>query len=220
MRLLSLAVFVVVGALSFPAQAQFRNQGIQAPNVGWLGLGTWDRVLHGGKPAEQNLDVLGGKPDPGWNMWDQPTLGAGYFFAVGYDLWVDNQVAIGAMTTILDQSDQATPVITLAVSSGLRYNFLAERVRPFVSMHVQYLQLLAFPGADLVAPIPGNEFLGNTPFFVGLRPGGGIEWIFGEEQSIQAELGVIGFLVPDKNRGAGGLFLPGSVARLSYNIYF
>lgn len=221
-HLLLAAVFVSSVALSAaPARAQFRNQGIQAPNVGWLGLGsTWDTIMHGGSAAEQNLNVPGAKPEFGWNLIDQPTIGAGYFFAIGYDLWVDNQVAIGAMTTVIDDQDARTPVITLAASSGIRYNFLSERVRPFIGAHIQYLQLLAFPAAGATAPIPGNSFLGNTPFFIGLRPSGGVEWIFGDEMSVMAELGIIGFLVPDADRGAGGLFLPSSLARLSYNIYF
>jgi hypothetical protein len=206
--------------LALPARAQFRNQGIQAPNIGWLGLSTWDTLMHGGRAARQNLDVPNGVPEFGWNLIDQPTVGAGYFFAVGYDLWIDNQVAIGAFTTVTDQQSSRTPVLSLAASSGIRYNLLSERIRPFLSAHIQYLQLIALPAAGATAPIPGNNFLGNTPFFVGLRPGGGVEWIFGNEMSLQAELGVIGFIVPDPNRGLGGLFLPASLARLSYNIYF
>jgi hypothetical protein len=48
----------------------------------------------------------------------------------------------------------------------------------------------------------------------------GYEYIFGDEMSVQLELGLVGFLVPDGQRGIGSLFLPASTARLSYNIYF
>ncbi len=205
---------VVVAALcaSQGAHAQyFRNQGIQLPNAGWLGLSTWDYVINGGHAA---TDLQ----DDGWNIWDQPTLGAGYFFAIGYNLWLDSQAAIGASTTTTSANANGDPVLTLAISTGLRYNFLDERHRPYVAAHVQYLQLIAFSSGT--AEIPGNEFLGNTPFFIGLRPGVGYEYIFGDEMSVQAELGIVGFLVPDAQRGIGNLFLPASIARLSYNIYF
>lgn len=211
----AIALAVSLGAAlgSTPARAQFRNQGVQA-SLGWLGLGTWDRVIHEGKAARQT------PPEEGWNLTDQPTLGAGYFFAVGYDLWVDSQVVLGAWTTVLDNSDTNTPVITLAASTGLRYNFLSERIRPFFSAHIQYLQLIAFPPAGATASIPGNGFLGNTPFFIGVRPGGGVEWVFGDEVSVTAELSMVGFLVPDADRGLGGLFLPASTGRVYFNVYF
>jgi hypothetical protein len=212
-------VVVVTCALATPAQAQFRNQGFQLPNVGWLGLGTWDRVLHGGQVAEQKLDTVGGQPEAGWNLWDQPTVGMGHFFAIGYDLWVESQAAIGVSTTVLDLQAKGTPVLTLAASGGLRYNFLSERVRPFVGFHLQYLQLILF-ASEATTPVPGNGFFGNFPFFIGARPSGGVEWIFGDEMSVMGEVGVIGFLVPDQNRGLGGLVLPASIVRLSYNVYF
>jgi len=209
-----MAGLVVLAALcaSSRAEAQyFRNQGLQLPNAGWLGLSTWDHLLNGGHAAT-DID------DDGWNIWDQPTLGAGYFFAIGYNLWLDSQAAIGASTTTVSSSAAAEPVLTLAISSGLRYNFMEERHRPYVAAHIQYLQLIALTNGT--AEIPGNEFLGNTPFFIGFRPGVGYEYIFGDEMSVQAELGIIGFVVPDGQRGIGSLFLPASVARVSYNIYF
>ena len=217
------AVVAVVVAVGFaePAHAQFRNQGIQAPSLGWLGLGsTWDRLINGGRLPSEG-DGPNAAIDPGWNLTDEPTVGAGYFFAIGYQLWVDNEVALGAWTTVIDSPQ--SPVITLSVSSGLRYNFLEERVRPWVGASIQYLQLIAFPSSGAAAPIPGNNFLGNTPFFIGLRPDAGVEWVFGDEQSLNLEVGIIGFLVPDPRRGApkgSGLFLPASMARVMYNIYF
>jgi hypothetical protein len=217
-----LVALVVVAGLSYarPAHAQFRNQGVYLPVGGYLMLGTWDRVLHGGNPANQNLAVKGGAPDPGWNLTDEPQLGAGYFHAAGYDLWWDFSASIGAWTTVIDVGDKNTPVITVLTSAGARYDFLEERVRPFVALHLDYLQLLAFPSAGLTAPIPGNGFLGNDPFFIGVRPSGGVEWIFGDEMGVLLEAGPTGFLVPDPNRGLGGLFLPAAVVRAGLTIYF
>ena len=212
---------VVVVALGFaaPAQAQFRNNGIQV-NVGWVGLGTWDRIIHGGRVAEQNLTVVNGAPENGWNLYDQPTFGVSGFKSIGYQLWASGEASIGVGTTVLDLNDKSTPVLTVHGGAGLRYNFLEERHRPYVAMHVHYLQFVALAAPNVIAPVAGNSFLGNTPFFIGLRPGVGYEWVFGDEQSLQVELDVAGFLVPDANRGMGGLFLPASFARLGYNIYF
>jgi hypothetical protein len=204
---------IVVGvmATAMPAHAQFRNQGIQLPNIGWLGLGsTWDGAVNGGAGH-----------DKGWNIYDQPTIGASYFFAIGYDLWVDNEVALGFSTLILDEgSGNNTPAITVAASTGIRYNLLSERLRPFIGAHIQYLQLVGFPAADVKLDIPFNTVLQNAPFFVGLRPDAGIEWIFGDEMSVMLEVGVMGFLAFDRLRSLGGLFLPASMARVSYMIYF
>lgn len=127
---------------------------------------------------------------------------------------------LGALTTVIDTTDKNTPVITLTTSLGLRYNFMSECVRPFIAGHLQYLQLIALPAAGSLAPIPGNSLLGNSPFFIGLQPAAGVEWIFGDEVSAAAELGVSGLLVPDADRGLGGLFLPAATGRLSVNVYF
>ena len=211
-------VIVVVGLAAPAAHAQFRNQGVDF-HLGWIGLGTWDRVLHGGSPARQNIGV--GAPEAGWNLTDEPTLGAGYFHAIGYQAWWDFQVGLGAFTTVIDDGDKLSPVITLNTSLGIRYNFLEERFRPFIAGHIHYLQLLAFPSvAKAIAPVPGNGFLGNDPLFFGLSPSGGVEWVFGDEQSLSLEVGIQGYLVPDADRGLGGLFLPSSTARVAYLIYF
>jgi hypothetical protein len=222
-RLGFLPVLLIAGSFSMldaaPARAQFRNQGIELPNVGWLGLSTFDAAIHGGPIAG----------DVGWNIWDQPTIGLGWFFAIGYDLWLENTAALGASTTVLGRQANAPgdPVLTIAASTGLRYNFMSERLRPYVAMHVQYLQLLTVAGEGVTVDIPQNFFL-NAPFFIGLRPGAGVEWIFGDEVSLKAELGVIGFLAPtnpDAPReltqySLGNLFLPAAIGRLTFNVYF
>lgn len=217
---LVVAVALLVGvAWAEPAAAQFRNNGVQ-PTIGYLGLGSlWDRAINGGSIAEQNADQgPDAAVDEGWNMTDQPTVGVAYFRAIGYQLWWDNSFVVGVGTTILDVDDEPTPLVTTSLCTGLRYNFLEERHRPFVSGHLHYLQVIALGGA--VPPIPANVNFGNTPFFIGFRPGVGYEWVFGDEQSLQAEISLAGFLVFDDKRGLGNLFLPASVARIGYNIYF
>ena len=214
------SALVVVAVAAAPAHAQFRNQGITLPEIGYLSLGTFDLLLNQGHPANQHLDVRNGAPDPGWNLFDEPEVGVAYYHALGYDLWGEVQVLLGAWTTVIDTGTKNTPVITVMTSPGVRYNFLEERVRPFVSVHLDYLQLFALANTGSVAPVPGNGFLGNNPFFIGVRPAGGVEWIFGDEQGLIFELGATAFLVPDKNRGEGGLFLPAGVARVGYQIFF
>ena len=211
-----------IASYSAPAHAQFRNQGAYLPVGGYLMLGTWDRVIHGGRAADQNLAVKGGLPEAGWNLTDEPQIGAGYFHALGYDLWWDFAACIGAWTTVIDTStsNQNTPVITVLTSLGMRYNFLEERVRPFAAAHLDYLQVLSFPGEGELTPVPGNGFLGNSPFFIGVRPSLGVEWIFGDEIGALVEAGPSGFIVPDKNRGLGGLFLPAAVFRAGITVYF
>jgi hypothetical protein len=209
-----------VGALfgAGGAQAQmFRNQGVQF-NLGYLGLGTlWDQALGG----------------PAWNMDDQVTLGAGHTLALGYNLWFDNTVAIGGgKIRVSELTDQIEPVFSLSISTGLRYVFLEERLRPFISGNIHYLQIIAVTPNP---PVPVNAFLGAAPFWVGARGGGGVEYIFGDEMSVMAELSLVGFFglnqAPcfgtirkdnscDGEQAGQSFVVPASVSRLSYLVYF
>ena len=208
MRSSRFILLVVLGlACAAPAQAQyFRNHGIQAPNIGWMGLGsTWDTV------TGQRM----------WNIHDQVTIGSGFFTALGYQFWFDNQASLGASSVIIS-NETFEPIFSLNISSGLRYNFLEERLRPFVSAHIHYLQIISVTPNP---PIPVNAFLGNSPFWVGLRAGGGVEWFFADEMAVQVELAMLGLAgansgPPASVDGRGTLVLPATVGRLSYNIYF
>lgn len=209
MRLL--APFVVaIGLCAAPdAHAQFRNMGVQF-SVGWLSLGT-------------SLDWLNQQiPDYSapWNVHDHVTLGAGYFIFVGYHLRLDSQVVLGGGTDIYGAN--ITPVFDLQVSQGMRYMFMNEKHRPFVSAHIQYLNLFVPSGranvndGDPLRPLPGNDFILGQPFWVGLRAGGGYEWIFAEEQGLEVELGLVGLF----GFYAGDLIRPSAVGRVAWNIYF
>ena len=202
MNRLLVVLALVCGFSAAPAHAQFyRNNGISFQG-GWLGLGsTFDGALN----------AITGQPKS-WNVVDQPTLGIGYFSAIGYSMWFDNQVALGGSVERITVGTQQKPVFSLSVSSGLRYNFMDERVRPFLSAHVLYLQLINVANADL----PQNLLLGGQPFWVGLQGGGGLEWIFGDEQGVQIEAAMVGLIGFNKT----GFLLPAATARLSYNVYF
>jgi hypothetical protein len=212
-RLFLFGIAIVVGlAFSQPAHAQYRNQGIQG-NVGYLGLGSlWEAAL-----------------GPVWNMHDQPTLGAGHTLALGYNLWFDNTVAIGGGVIKISAADQLEPVFSLNISTGLRYQFLEEKFRPFISGHIHYLQIIP---ATEAPPVPTNGFLGSAPFWVGGRFGGGAEYFFADEMSLMAELTLAAFFglntPPCIPTGGGScevigqqsFILPATVARVSVFVYF
>ena len=196
----SLVVACLVVAATFlgaaPASAQFRNNGLQLPNVGWTSMGT-------------TSDFINRSYGVPWGATDQITLGVGYFRAMGYNLWWDNQTALGFGGSV-NKGLYAKTVVSLNVSTGLRYNFLDEKHRPFVAGHIHYVQLFNTEGSE----VQGNAALGGAPLWVGGRVGGGYEWFFAEEMSVQGELdGVVFFNLDHPPKVS-------AVARFSYNVYF
>jgi hypothetical protein len=183
-----------------PAKAQFRNNGMQFPHVGWQAMGTSTDWFNG---------VFGSQNR--WNVSDQALLGVGYFRAIGYNLWFDSQVTIGLGTGI-NTGVNIAPVLSQATSVGLRYNFLDEKHRPFIAGHIQYILLLYDPA--VVQGVPINPLLEQS-LWVGPRLGGGYEFFFAEEMSLQVEAGAIFYLSLAALPGQ----LSGTV-RLSYNFYF
>ncbi|MFZ9886057.1 MAG: hypothetical protein ACO3JL_01040 [Myxococcota bacterium] len=192
---------VFVGALLFgagSAHAQFRNNGMKLPSVGYFALGnTMDGLNEAASPDQPSKNR--------WGATDQGTIGVGYFRAVGYNLWFDSDTNIG----LGGQLGSDKTLVSLLVSLGLRYNFLDEKHRPFVAGYFQYLQFFNFgPG------IATNELTG-FPLWVGARPTVGYEWFFAEEMSLTGELAPVVLV---------GLDLPApkfaGVARLSYSVYF
>ncbi len=199
LRLLVVAALAVAGAS--PAQAQFFRNNAFSFDVGWQGMGS-------------TFDALAG--DPLWNINDQLTLGAGYTGAAGYQLWYDFHTSFGVSTVRISDLD-IEPIVTLNLWTGLRYNFLEEGVRPFVSVAGQFLQVLT-PSAN----IPLNALFGNTPFWVGARLGGGIEYFFVDDQSLLLDAQLAGYLGANSPPpgGIATLVLPATLVRLGYQIYF
>jgi hypothetical protein len=193
-------LFAVSFFFAEPAQAQFRNNGMQFPHVGWQGLGTSTDWFNGIFSSQNR-----------WNASDQAVIGVGYFRAVGYDLWLDFQTTIGLGLGISVGVNNA-PVLSLGVGTGLRYNFLDEEHRPYVSGHIQYMHMFYDPA--VVQGIPINPLLGQS-FWVGPRLGGGYEYFFAEEMSLQGDLGLAWYISLAS--------LPGHIspsAKLAYNFYF
>ncbi len=203
-RLVVACAFLVVCVGSVPAQAQyFRNNGISFL-LGWKGLGD---------------TVDGISREKIWNVSDQATIGAGYFFALGYNLWADTRVEIGIGRERLVTGRQPGPMFSLSVSPGVRYFFLEERFRPFVSAHLQYLNLINVTGST---EIPFNSLTGLNPFWVGAVGGGGAEYYFADEVSLIAHVEAAAFFglnVPPPG-GLATYVLPQFSGGLGVNFYF
>ena len=191
-----LLIFFLGIALSpMEAHAQFRNNGIYLPSLGWMGFGTSTNAINTANNQE-------------WETTDHWTLGAGYFTAIGYQLWWDNQTYIGFGQPLLLGVDKT--LVSLSVSSGLRYNFLRHKHRPFVSGNFHYLQFMNIEGTA----IKGNPNLNNTAMWIGLRPGGGYEYFVAPEMSLMGELNYILFVSLDQP------VRHSLASRLSFNVYF
>jgi hypothetical protein len=224
---LLIPALVVVAAstlFSGEAAAQYRNNGIKMPAIGWMGMWTTDWVQ--------------GLYDNTWDASDQVTIGTGYFRALGYNLWLDVEVDFNAGTAKFS-SQPFWPLIGFNSSVGLRYNFLDEEFRPFVAGHVHYLWMFNTfdagripPGPIMRVNDPNQLFSGfgipPQSMWVGVRGGGGFEWfflptfrnmgvdipLFYDEMSLQAEFN------PAVFADLAGIPLLSSVARISYNVYF
>jgi hypothetical protein len=204
-RLLVVGVFLAALSSASPAQAQFfRNNGISVL-TGWKGLGSTFDGLTGSKI---------------WNMSDQGTIGLGYYTALGYQLWFDIlQAEIGMGAERIVTGRQPGPIFSFSATSGVRYIFLEERIRPFVSAHLQYLQIIPVVANP---EIPTNALTGNAPFWVGARVGGGCEFFIMDEVSLLGHVGIAGFtgLNSPPPGGVTTFVLPQANAGLTANIYF
>ena len=111
------------------------------------------------------------------------------------------------------------PIFSFSATTGVRYIFLEERLRPFVGAHVQYLQILPV-AAD--SDSPNNALTGNAPFWVGLRVGGGVEYFVVDDVSLLAGLHLAGFagLNDPPKDGLQTFVLPQVSGGLNVNIYF
>lgn len=175
---------VVFGAQN--VQAQFRNHGLYLPSVGWTAFGNSANALNGTEKQK-------------WAVTDHWTLGTGFFTAIGYQLWWDNQTFLGFGKSLLMGEDKT--VISLSISTGLRYNFLKHKHRPFVNGHFHYLQFF-------------NTDQEDASLFLGLRPGAGYEFFIGNETSLMGEVNYILFVNMDQPPRHS------MASRLSFNIYF
>ncbi len=183
------------------ADAQFFRNNAFTVAVGWQGMGS-------------TFDAIAG--DKLWNINDQLTLGAGYTTAIGYDLWYDLDVSIGVSTVRVSNLD-FEPILTLnAFPGGLRYNFMPEAFRPFISVSGGTTVVLT-PSAN----IPTNTLFG-APFWVGVRTGGGFEYFFADDVSFLLDAQFVTYLganLPPPG-GIASIILPATSVRGLLHVYF
>ncbi len=221
--------WLIIVALGFTLfgvnlNAQYKNHMIQLPSVGYMGFNSMDRLIH-----KHYLDApvqnVGGTLTPGtqWSVSDQVTIGTGYGYALGYNLWLDVQIAMGIGGATYSRAN-FQPIISLNTSTGLRYNFTDTRVRPFIAGHFHYLHM--FNGAEFGLRRVTED--SNQSLWFGLRAGGGVEWFFlqslrdwgadidlyFDEMSFSWEVDAAVFA--DLN----ALPLTSVIGRFAYNIYF
>ena len=177
------------------AHAQYRNTAIGF-SAGWLGLSSLDGI------NKTYGDV--------WGASDQLALGVTFRRAVGYNLFFENQTNLG-LGGAQNTGATARTVPSLSNSTGLHYNFLDERHRPYVAGFIEFLFL--FPPDD-VTNIVGNAALGGQPLWVGIRPEIGYEYFIIDEQSIQFDVSPTVFINLDQAPKFG------AHAKLSWNVYF
>jgi hypothetical protein len=223
-------LIISAGMASTSAHAQYRNNAVQLPSVGYMAMWTADQPI---KLLLTNLNV-GNDTDWQWNSSDHITLGTGYSRALGYNLWYEVQAAVGFGAATYPPSGvnfpQVHPLVSLSTSTGLRYNFMDEDYRPFVAGHINYLWLYNTQGPSGESlGIQTNELLGGQSMWVGIRTGAGFEWffmaslrgwgmdipLFYDEMSAQLEADTLFFVSLSQNP-----INPSGTVRLSYNIYF
>lgn len=156
-------------AFIVPAQVNaqyFSNNAVSIPTIGWMGFNTTTSFMEAIK-------------DNPWPSSDQIQVGFGYMHALtmGYKLWYIVQTSVGFGYAENLSNNPHHVVVSLNVSSGLRFNFLTRRHRPFIQGQLEWLQIFNTPDTS------------GAPFWLGFTAGPGYEWIFAEDMGIQIEAG-------------------------------
>lgn len=181
-------------AFSYEASAQyFSRNSVQLPAIGWMAMDSSFGAVNKIK----------------WGMTDQIQIGTGYARDIwDLKLWWLSETAVGFGFVNYLGAPPSRVAVTLQGSTGLKYNFLTQRWRPFAGAMVEVLQIF---NAQKNA---SSLFIPSTPTWGALRPMIGLEWIFGIDMSVEAELGYVllmNFEDPVRH---------GAMARLAYRLYF
>lgn len=182
-------------ALAPSAHAQFRNNGIYLPQVGYMALET----LNFGQQ---------------YGSTDALLFGVGGHNSIGYNFWITYRLWLGFSFPTGDTPADAPGVLTaLHLMPGVRYNFLDEEVRPYAEVGFDTMWFLYTDNTNVV----GNPALGGAAVFGGPRLAGGLEWYFLEEMSFVFELGAHLHL----SIGTNTLFwAPGLSGLVGYTVYY
>jgi hypothetical protein len=191
-KVLARLVFLVL--LGAQAHAQyFARNSVQLPSVGWMAMdstmGTVNPIL--------------------WGLNDQVQIGTGYGRDL-YDLrlWWVTETAIGFAGVNYPGAPSSRIAITFEAETGVKYNFLNQRWRPFVGFMVGFLQIFnAYRSAFYPYLLTG--FSWGT-----IRPMVGLEWIFTNDMSFELESGYV-LLTNFENPVRHSV-----MARLGYRVHF
>lgn len=166
--LTSLVVVLFFSLFATESQAQYRNNSLSG-GLGWIAFNSLD-----------GLNQSYGLP---WGASDQLGLDVNLKNAIGYQTFLDSGAGLG-FGGGLQAGAAVQTVVSLRVFTGIRYDFMSEKHRPFVAGYIQYLQFFNIEGTQ----IPGNPALGGQALWVGLRPTVGYEFFFMPEFSVQLDL--------------------------------
>lgn len=144
-----------------------------------------------------------------WGLNDSIQIGTGYARDL-YDLrlWWINESAIGFARVNAPGAPSSRIAVTVQGSTGLKYNFFTERWRPFLGFMLEIFQIFnaqteAYLSHTIAAPTWGA-----------FRPMAGIEWLFDDDMSFEAQAGYVLMLnFEDPVRHS-------LVSRLAYRLYF
>lgn len=158
------------------SQAQyFSNHGFQAPIIGWMGFNTTVGEIG---PANPNH-----KPWQPWPTTDQLQFGFGYMHALltDYSLWYVVKTTLGFGYAKNFNQEDTRVIFGVNIASGLRYNFLEKRHRPFIHTELEWLMLANTNYGEL-------ERGYSERHWGGIQFGPGYEWIFNHNMGIQIEV--------------------------------
>lgn len=162
---LGLTAAVLLAALLLPglSQAQFRNNGIYLPQLGYMSLS----LING--------DEKFGASDAGF-------FGVGGLNSIGYNFWVTYRLWVGFSAALGDHSGSDV-LVTVNAIPGIRYNFLDEEFRPYAELGFHTMWFPYTEGSN----VPVNPIF-KQAMFGAPRPAVGFEWYFYEEMSVTAEV--------------------------------
>ena len=196
MSLIRVCLIIAIALLPLKqAHAQyFGTDALQMPFVGWMGLGT----------TASSMQLKNAQP---WQSTDQVQIGFGYMHALyDYSLWWVVQTAASFGFAQNFSQDTSRVIFGVNASTGLRYNFMQETVRPFVQGQFEYVQFFHQQVT--------TQLTSSSNYWLGFLAGPGIEWIFGDDMGVQLEAG--GHVLTDFSDPVRFAWN----TRLSYMLYF
>jgi outer membrane protein len=154
---LSLTLAVAVSLFATAAQAtSFANRGIG------LGLG-YTRIITDDRTV----------PEWAIPLW----LEGSYYAESGFDVYLRVPVALASVRIGAPTPDGAGIVVAMGGQFGVRYLFLEETLRPFVSLHLS--------GIYVIRPTNNDVTIGSN-LLVGPGVGAGVEYFIADSISLQA----------------------------------